>query len=138
MTFNGDRKMNRLAELNNVLNQPGEAMDLGCEALQHEEMIQQCREINPNKAVCVVSHWMWWDIPLEATKGNGSPSVSMIKADNIIFDELDWFPPSGWVRSSPLCKLHDNCIFETGNTFYILVGPGTRKKVSSGDVMALF
>ena len=44
-----------------------------------------------------------------------------MRADNRRFDVGDW------VRTSPIIKFTQDCICETSNLFYILVGHGTRE-----------
>lgn len=73
-----------------------------------------------DKPYCVVSDWRWLeqDIPLF----NDKPlRVYYIFAEHVIDDEQKRYLPGHWARSSPMEALHDNCVFETSNTFYVLV-----------------
>lgn len=131
-----------LAELIHGFTEKGEAFDAGCKKAQVKEMITHCKTINYNKNICIVRAWQWWDLELEneakeALKKDGRlPCV--VKSDHIIEDYACRFNPGDWVRTSLLLKFHHNCIFETQNTFYILVGEGTRKSILTDIAMAMF
>ncbi|PKF53754.1 hypothetical protein CW748_17690 [Alteromonadales bacterium alter-6D02] len=79
----------------------------------------------PGKPKCVVKDWVIWNI--EPSQSAPDFVISLIKADYIIYDELDRFPAGGWVRTSAILSIHEYCIFATNNTNYILVGSGARK-----------
>ena len=96
----------------------------------------------PYKPVCVVNNWMWWDLEVtdqheQLLKQNGQ-QAALIKADTVIDDEAGRLRPGDWVRSSPLVSFSENCIFETQNTVYLLVGKGSRKRISLDTAIAFF
>jgi hypothetical protein len=64
--------------------------------------------------------------------------AALIKADTIIDDEAGRFRPGDWVRTSPLVSFTENCIFETQNTVYLLVGKGSRKKIPLDTAMSFY
>jgi len=126
--------MKKLSDLQRIFGEPGHEIDFGCSEAEYEKMVELCHEMNSRKSVCVVASWIWWDIISD--NPNFPQPTYIVKADNVLFDEKGRFPVGGWVRTSPLKALHQNCIFETGNTFYVLVGEGTRKEVSASDALA--
>jgi len=63
---------------------------------------------------------------------------SLIYSSNLLIDSSGEFSPGFSLRSTYLIKLSNECIFETGNTFYILVGKGTRKSVNAKLAFSIF
>lgn len=131
-----DEMKQELARLAGVLYEPGVLTDFGCTESQIELMKEKCVQLCPNKPICVVKDWAIWDI--EPPKSAPDFVISLIKADYIIYDELDRFPVGGWVRTTPILSIHENSIFTTNNTHYILVGSGTRKSVEFKDMTKFF
>ena len=64
-------------------------------------------------------------------------TLLIVYSNDIYKDEASRIPPGGWVRSSPILDINDQCIFSTRNTHYILLGKGTRKRALVGDVAKL-
>lgn len=94
--------------------------------------------LKPYKPFCVVKHWCIWDIQSPSiTEGRQGP-IYIVKADYIIDDELKRFPSGGWVRTTAIKEVYENCIFRTGSSSYILVGEGTRKDVDAKDAVKFF
>ena len=56
--------------------------------------------------------------------------IYLVYSHNVISDSTFMVPAGGWVRSTFLIALHNQCIFETPNTNYILVGNGREVKIS--------
>ncbi len=131
-----DEMKQELARLAGVLYEPGVLTDFGCTESQIELMKEKCVQLCPNKPICVVKDWTIWDI--EPPKSAPDFVISLIKADYIIYDELDRFPVGGWVRTTAILSIHENSIFTTNNTHYILVGSGTRKSVEFKDMTKFF
>lgn len=131
-----DEMKQELARLAGVLYEPGALTDFGCTESQIELMKEKCVQLCPNKPICVVKDWAIWDI--EPPKSAPDFVISLIKADYIIYDELNRFPVGGWVRTTAILSIHENSIFTTNNTHYILVGSGTRKSVEFKDMTKFF
>ncbi|KGJ89621.1 DUF6957 family protein [Colwellia psychrerythraea] len=131
------------AHLNNLVsafNHEGDLFDAGCDECDIDLYKSKSRKLFPYKSICVVKSWMWWDFEVteeqsSLLKQNGQ-HASLIKADNVIDDETGRFRSGDWVRSSPLVSFTENCIFETQNTVYLLVGKGSRKTVSLDTAIA--
>ncbi len=122
--------------IHTLLNEPGAPTDFGCASDELNEMIEKCRSINEHSYYCAVTDWFIWDI--QVPENFEVQSVMLVYANTIIDDEAGRFPTGGWVRSTAVKSINDNCIFSTRNTHYILVGPGTRKSVSVKDVYKVF
>jgi len=138
LTTNKEAIQSILDEFSSV----GTKFEAGCKDNCVEKYISICRSINSRKQVCVVKMWQWWDLDIE-----GSPSdifketgryPCLIKSDYVFDDLAGRFEPGEWVRSSLLINFSHSCIFETSNTFYLLVGEGTRKTVSLDLVESVF
>lgn len=74
------------------------------------------------KSVFAIKNWMWFDIEMDGQQ------LAIVKADYVVRTNNRKFDIGDWVRTSPLVNFMDNCVFETSNSFYILVGKGTRKE----------
>lgn len=120
----------------------GDKFNAGCETDKIEHYIAVCHSINPDKYVCTVKAWQWWDLDvgekLAKLFASAGQTPCVIKSDYVIDDQVGRFNKGDWVRSSLLLTFHENCIFETPNTFYLLVGEGTRKSINSNLASAMF
>lgn len=130
--------MDILTTITNTLYAEGDAFDLGCAESEIDIMLQKAHEILPGKKRRVVAYWQWWDIQTGTAKLPEQYLPVMLYADHVLQDESGQFRPGNWVRSMFLLKLHANCIFETDNTFYIMVGRGSRKDVDIKTIKAIF
>ena len=72
-----------------------------------------------DKPYCVVGDWEWLEKDFRLN-GEMTIKIFYIYADFVIDDQLGRFPYGGWVRTSQLIAVHDNCVYETANTLYIL------------------
>ena len=120
----------------------GLLFDAGCDTNNIDKYIAICISINPEKNICTVKDWQWWDLDVDEEAAEiyaetGSHPC-LIKSDCVIEDQAGRYKYKEWVRSSLLSNFSHNCIFETSNTFYILVGKGSRKKVSLDVVRSIF
>ena len=100
---------------------PGEPYTLGCESSDIPNMISYCKTLS-SKQCCTVKDWQLWTL-------QNSPLHQIIYAGAIIEDEMGRFDSGNWIRTSQILEFHEDCICETRNTFYILVGEGTQKDV---------
>lgn len=118
---------------------PGDICNFGCKPEEFEMFWGKAKEAAANnKDVIAVTHWMWFDILLiDNDLVADRKENAIIKADNIIRLNTCRFEVGDWVRTSLLVKFYDNCLFETENTIYILVGQGTRKLVNS-SILSVF
>jgi len=125
-------------DLADVLYTPGAACDYGCAPKAIKHWIEFAKALGTGKRIVAVADWMWWDLVFSPEHHeiyqmhftNSGLQPVYLKADNILLDTSGRFQPGCWVRTTLLQRLHRNCVFETRNSLYILVGPGTRKSVA--------
>lgn len=115
-----------------LYNEEGDPCDYGCSEEFVEQMIARAKELFPNKPCCVVCDWSWADVDIDARQAEEIQRTGVqacfIYANNIIRDEADPWAEGSSVRTSLLETFHDQCIFSTRNTNYVLVGQGVRMK----------
>lgn len=123
-----------------ALDQSGTPIDVGCSEDNVSYALSRCRE-RCDKPYCVVSHWQWWDIDLSAAElafiADEGLQPALLHA-YIVHDERNRFPQGHFVRTTLLKAFHDNCVFESCNTFYILQGSGVRKCVDKKLTVSIF
>jgi len=124
-----DQLLQKIAE---AMDKTGEPIDGGCAMADVAEMILTAKRI-ADKPFCVVTEWQIWNIPyghsaLSELKSHGlKPAV--LYAKKVIEDERGRWGPEAQVRTTMLVSMHRECIFESTNSMYILVGPGLKKSV---------
>ncbi|VAW80705.1 hypothetical protein MNBD_GAMMA12-851 [hydrothermal vent metagenome] len=120
-----------LSDLSDMVGQKGDPYDIGCSENSIEAMCDFASSINNQKKIRTVKSWQWWDLQVPCNiKFPDSLMPIMIYASSLVSDSAYYLRPGDWVRSTPLLSIHERCITETTNSFYILVGPGTRKTVT--------
>lgn len=124
-----------LSDLIDVFNQPGNTTPYGLAESEVEAMlatlvVEQEQAIE-KKPVCVVKHWTIWQMAEDH-------KLFLLKADYVISHTWGLRQQGDWVRTSPLINFREQCIFETKNTIYLMVGPGTIKTVSANDALQFF
>jgi len=109
----------------------GEGCDFGCDESHLDKIWMKAIDIaDGNKNVYAVKNWMLMDIEMEQNK------FSIVKADYVLRSNSRNFDIGDWVRTSPIVNFTEDCICETSNSFYILVGEGSRK--NSDESIFLF
>jgi hypothetical protein len=92
-----------------------------------------------SKRIILIQNWQWLDIDLSdysAEEISDDFNPNMIYAPRITRYTDSDLRPRYFVRSSPLVELHDDYIFETKNSYYIMGGPGTRKTVTPKIILS--
>jgi len=123
-----------------VFNNEGVLCDFGCSKNSTPCMIEFIKEHLPHYQYCVISNWRWIDIDVseetrKMLKERGlKPCV--LYSDNIDEDEKNRGFKS--VRTTFLKSFHENCIFLTKNTAYILRGSGTRITIDAAVFASIF
>lgn len=125
-----------LTEFLSFTKQDGDKVDYGC---SKEDLDKQwshaLRLAGINRDVIAVTNWTWWDV---CTQGNSnSIPIEIIYAREVVNTNTRRFDIGDWVRTSPLVRFSNNCLFETNSTVYILVGKGTRKIVDAESILSL-
>jgi len=127
-----------LKTYSDALYEQGSPVSLGCDVAEVPAMISKCRELSTKK-YSVISNWVIWNIDYDATArqqiSDGGLKPSVLYATNLIDDEAG--RAFRCVRSTLLKQIHHNCIFESMNTFYILVGSGSERTVSAEFIQSL-
>jgi len=134
MSKNSKTLKQLLDEYGKIFYEEGDHFDAGCSQDKVDEIRKLAIEINPQKLACYVSGWCWWDLQAssaqkEEIEKEGKQTV-VLNCAHVIHDERERFPEGHWVRTSMLTAFHPPALFETANTFYLMVGSGTRKTVS--------
>ena len=96
----------------------------------------------PDMAYCTVRDWTIADLEIAEDEKylfveQGILPI-LLYAERVLTDSACRFSPGDWVRSTPLKRFSDGCLFQTRNTIYVLVGPGCRKTVDPTVVMGFF
>lgn len=129
----------QLNQISSLLYEKGEAFDIGCAYEKNPEIFEHWQRKASEKRVRAVKDWCWWD--LRVPEGVELPSginPALIYSQYIISSSDGMYKEGSWVRSTALIELHDGYVFETRNTFYILVGPGTRKTIEPEQALSIF
>ena len=126
----------RLLDLAKLFMQQGQEL-LGSE-LSPDALIEMAHSINPQKRYCIVRDWFYVDLLVTGTElgvlSEMGFNPSILLSSNVVQDERGRFPNGGWVKSGYLVDFSQDCIFETSNTFYLLMGIGFRKQLSLDDL----
>ncbi len=116
----------RLSAVHNML--AAEATPLSGSELSTDDAIRLAETEFPDKPWCLVRNWVIYGLPEEsftAYAGRGL-KPEMVYADFIVYDKQHRWSVGQWVRSSPLKSFTHECLFETENTVYVLLGEGYR------------
>ena len=120
----------------------GAPCDFGCEPETVPEMIAFIKQNIPNKCYCTVKQWTWIDIDIpkavEPLYEKHGIQPAIIVAQHVIEDEAGRWRSGWYAKTSGLVAFHENCIFETQNTAYILVGGGVCSRQSFQSQLSLF
>jgi hypothetical protein len=121
------------------LSEPGAPFDIGCDVNKSKSIFDDWASRDLTKKVRAVQDWCWWDliIPNDVDLPDKS-KPAIIYAKYLMLDSSHFFQLGSWVRTTLLVELHQGFVFETRNTFYILVGPGTRKTVEIEKYLQVF
>lgn len=125
--------LSHLESLSKILNEKGECCDLGCDEDRAEAIKDRLVTENTGKRVRLIRNWTVWD--LKVSEGlTEELAAEGLKACVVYSTCIVWCGSSSGslgkgVRSSLLVNLFDSCVFETRNSYYILVGHGSRKVV---------
>jgi hypothetical protein len=122
-----------IGQASRLVNGKGDPFDAGCREDEVQDMIRYCKHLHPDKPFCLVANWCWADLDIdplliERLKSAGV-QPAFVYSSHIIEDERKRWDAALSVKTGLLTEFHKNCIFETRNTFYILVGEGSRLRV---------
>lgn len=99
---------------------------------------EQC----PGKQYCSVRQWILVDLDISDDEKvliaeQGFQPI-LLYAHTVVTDSARRFSPGDWVRSTLLVELKNSSLFETNNSVYILLGPGSRKSAAPDVVTSIF
>lgn len=113
----------------------------GCQLAETEAVIEVQRRF-PHKPYCLVRQWALIDLECPAAavtlieRSGRRPTV--VFAHCIVSDSAHRGPPGNWIRSTFEVSRDDSAgLFESRNTVYVLLGPGTRRTAPLGVVMSI-
>ena len=109
--------------------------------MSDDEALAYARQSFPYGNYCLVRNWRW--IELQVTESlrlqlaTTQRQPALIYAHTVIYDSERRWDVGDFVRTS-LLHQHDGFHFRTLNTAYLLLGPGTRIRVSADAVASIF
>lgn len=128
-----------LEKFSEFLSSEGEIIHSACN--DEAAGVGLAQELCPGKPYCSVRQWILVDLDISDGKkalvtDQGFQPV-LLYAHTVVTDSAKRFAPGEWVRSTLLVNLK-NCLFETKNSVYILLGAGSRKTADPDLVMSIF
>jgi len=109
--------------------------------MSDDEALAYARQCFPDGNYCLVRDWRWLDLEvteslrLQLAQTRRQPAL--IYAHTAIYDSERRWDVGDFVRTSLLYQ-HEGFHFRTLNTAYLLLGPGTRIRVSADAVASIF
>lgn len=129
-----------IEKISDFLSDDGEAIHSACD--DEAAGIVMAQELCLGKPYCSVRQWVLVDLDISDGKKalvteQGFQPI-LLYAHNVVTDSAGRFAPGDWVRSTLLVDLKSNCLFETKNSVYILLGAGSRKVADPTVVTSMF
>jgi hypothetical protein len=116
---------------------PGGEVAAGC-SMDESEAKQFVLQHFPGRPYCLVSDWVLIEIEIPqvelALLAKQGVTPALLYAFSVIHDSKGRFPRSHTVRTSLGVSFSHECLFETRNTVYVLMGPG-RKATSKIELL---
>ena len=113
----------------------------GCE-LAHSDVLALVGFYFPGRAYCLVADWTVVDIALSPRQlkavARRGVTPTLVNALCVIHDSKGRFPRGHWVRTSLGVSFTHDCLFETKNTVYVLMGPGRRVRTDLDVAQSLY
>jgi len=129
-----------IEKISDFLSSEGEAIPSACD--DEVAGIALAQKLYPGKPYCSVRQWVLVDLDISDDKKalvaeQGFRPI-LLYAHAVVNDSACRFSPGDWVRSTLLVDLKSNCLFETRNSVYILLGAGSRKTAEPAVVTGIF
>ena len=129
-----------ISQYDRVFGDEGTPCDFGCSQQSVPAMIEYVKAHLSPYPYSVVADWKWVDMDASQETRESLDSYGLkpcaLFANRVITDEL--MRPFKSVRTTILQGFHENCIFLTRNTAYILTGPGTRVSIDTKTFINIF
>lgn len=128
-----------LLRLQQLLSGQGEVIN-GCD-LSAEDAIDFVQSNFGEYSYCLVRDWTVLELEpcgegYDALRSRGLEPV-LVYARNVVIDSRERFSRGDWVRSTFQLKFEDEGLFFTRNTLYVLLGTGTRQRITLSDLLSL-
>ncbi|WP_438300153.1 DUF6957 family protein [Pseudomonas sp. NMS19W] len=128
-----------LLRLQQLLRGQGESIN-GCD-LSVEDAIDFVQSNFSECSYCLVRDWTLLELAPcgeghDALRSRGLEPV-LVYARNVVLDSRARFNPGDWVRSTFQLRYEDQGLFFTRNTLYVLLGAGTRQRITLSDLLSL-
>lgn len=108
--------------------------DIGCQKERLSEAIAAAKARFPERPYCVIKGWIWVDLDVDQLERDQYERLGLqpcfVRSEQVISDEAGRSNVVDGVRSTALFEFHNNAVFVTRHTSYILLGPGSRVRVS--------
>jgi hypothetical protein len=106
------------------------------------EISSMLQERFPGRGYCLVRDWTVFRADLtpqevETIQSHGHRPL-FLYAFEVVEDSRGRFQPGDWVRSSMCVSFDDRAMFETKNTVYVLLGPGSEQVASLNTIFSFF
>ncbi|WP_442793496.1 DUF6957 family protein [Pseudomonas sp. MF6747] len=113
----------------------------GCD-LAHSDAVALVGFHFPGRPYCLVAEWAVFDLAvsprqLKVVVSRGV-TPTLVNALFVLHDSKGRFPRGHWVRTSLGVSFTHDCLFETKNTVYVLMGPGRRVRANLDVVQSLY
>lgn len=129
-----------IEKFSEFLSSEGEVIHSACD--DEAAGVALAQELCPGKPYCSVRQWILVDLDISGGKKalvtNQGFQPVLLYAHTVVTDSAHRFAPGDWVRSTLLVYLKSNCLFETKNSVYILLGAGSRKTADPDVVTSIF
>ena len=121
-----------IEKVSDFLSSEGEAIPSACD--DEVAGIALAQKLYPGKPYCSVRQWILVDLDISDDKKalvaeQGFRPI-LLYAHAVVNDSACRFSPGDWVRSTLLVDLKSNCLFETRNSVYILLGVAADRKLT--------
>ncbi|VVQ03507.1 hypothetical protein PS925_02543 [Pseudomonas fluorescens] len=128
-----------LERLEQLLSGQGEIIN-GCR-LSAEDAINFVESNFGEYSFCLVRDWTLLELEscgteYDALHDRGLKPV-LVYARNVVLDSRERLSPGDWVRSTFQLSHERTGFFFTRNTLYVLLGTGTRQRVTLSDLLSL-
>jgi len=129
-----------IEKVSDFFSSEGEVVHSACD--DETAGVTLAQELCPGKPYCSVRQWILVDLDISDDKKalvtNQGFQPVLLYAHTVVTDSAHRFAAGDWVRSTLLIDLKSNCLFETRNSVYILLGAGSRKAADPDVVTSIF
>ncbi len=118
-----------------ALKRPGALSELGCSTSGMAAFVKSADTIADSRPVMAIEQWQWLEFRYARKELAEYERIGLkpiyLWSPRVVIDGTGRWRVGDWVLTSELKQLHDNCIFETKSTVYVMAGHGMRKIIRS-------